>query len=252
MTVEGIDGEREPEDGEDTQNLVERSRQGDAAALHQLLLRELDWIRATVSRNLGGIVRRLDDTSDVVQEAVIRVLQNGPRVSIADRAQFRALMSKVVLSTLHSLASRYRAAKRGHDQRADGYDPDHAPGGQAGPGRSHTGPQSRAVREEEGAWIRLARDLLSTDDQDALHLREWEGLAFADIGRRLGISEDAARMRCVRATRRLGEIVLLLKAGRLDQVLQEDTALSDSKSNQIRDSRGGSCDGSRSESRRNG
>ncbi|MFG0317924.1 MAG: RNA polymerase sigma factor [Planctomycetota bacterium JB042] len=215
------------EDGEDTSDLVERSRRGDEAALHLLLLRELDWIRGMVSRNLGGIVRRLDDTSDVVQEAVVRVLRNGPRISIADRAQFRALMSKVVLSTLRSLANRYRAAKRGHDRCADGFDPDHASGGRAGPGRPYTGPDVRAVRDEEGAWIVLARDLLSLEDQDALHMREWEGLAFADIGRRLGVSEDAARMRCVRATRRLGEVVLLLKAGRLDQVLSEDAVTLD-------------------------
>ena len=51
--------------------------------------------------------------------------------------------------------------------------------------------------------------------------REWEGLALAEIGRRLDVSEDAARMRFNRAVRRLARTVRGLRSGNLAESLDE-------------------------------
>jgi DNA-directed RNA polymerase specialized sigma24 family protein len=55
-------------------------------------------------------------------------------------------------------------------------------------------------------------------------LRQWDGLSFGDVGERLGIAEDAARMRFQRALGRLARLVQRLRAGELQKVLAEGGA----------------------------
>jgi DNA-directed RNA polymerase specialized sigma24 family protein len=52
-------------------------------------------------------------------------------------------------------------------------------------------------------------------------LRQWQGLSFADTGQKLGIAEDAARMRFQRALARLAQVVKRIQQGHLGQVLAE-------------------------------
>jgi RNA polymerase sigma-70 factor (ECF subfamily) len=82
-----------------------------------------------------------------------------------------------------------------------------------------TRPSAAADRNEKRAWIRLALELLDTADRDVVLLRQWDGLSFAEVGERLGIREDAARMRFERAVARLARLVARLRAGEIAQVL---------------------------------
>lgn len=51
-------------------------------------------------------------------------------------------------------------------------------------------------------------DRLRESDREVIWLRFYRGRAFADIGERLGISEDAARFRLTRALERLKRLLL--------------------------------------------
>jgi DNA-directed RNA polymerase specialized sigma24 family protein len=62
-------------------------------------------------------------------------------------------------------------------------------------------------------------ELLEPEDRKILALRHWDNQSFPEIGERLGIPSNTARMRNNRAIVRLTEKILVLKTGKLDQVL---------------------------------
>jgi RNA polymerase sigma-70 factor (ECF subfamily) len=200
----------------ETFDLLERWRAGDPEALDRLLARDLDWLRAVVHRRLGTGLRKLGDTDDFVQEAALRVLRSGPRFVIADREQFRALLATIVINVIRNgqrdLHALRRTPQREQPLPSDTVlylDPPHRAVGR---------PDQAAANAEQREWLRLGLLLLEPDDQQVLD-RHWQGLADREIGAALGIAENAARMRRARATARLGQVVLKLKAGRVADVV---------------------------------
>ena len=62
--------------------------------------------------------------------------------------------------------------------------------------------------------MRLALELLEPEDRQVLLLRQWQELEFAAVGARMGLSEDAARMRFQRALPKLAKKLEALRSGR--------------------------------------
>ena len=65
------------------------------------------------------------------------------------------------------------------------------------------GPEPALVRREEDQRLIDALSRLSSDDQEVLRLRAYEGLTIPQIARVLGCSEEAAKKRASRAMQRL-------------------------------------------------
>ena len=76
-----------------------------------------------------------------------------------------------------------------------------------------TRPSEAASRREDTEWVRLALELLPAADRDVLRLREWEKLSFEQVGERLGVGANAARMRFARALPKLADKVAALRRG---------------------------------------
>jgi len=68
-----------------------------------------------------------------------------------------------------------------------------------------TNPVQAALREELVDQMRKALALLREPDREVIMLRGYDNLSFAEIGELLGISENTATVRYVRALRRLKE-----------------------------------------------
>ena len=193
-----------------TFELLQRWHGGDQEALNELLRRELPWIRERLHHRLGEALRRRGDTEDYLHDVVLEVMRYTPAFLVSSNDTFRSLVTQIsenLLRDKHNFYARQRrsAAKEQPfdsavlclDARA----------------RSATSPSQGAVRSEQGAWVRLALDLLPPDDRDVIVLREYEKMAFAAIGERLGIAENAARMRFQRALARLAAKVTALQRG---------------------------------------
>ncbi len=202
--------------------LLRRSHGGDRDAIDALALRVLPFVRERVHARLGEKLRAKAETGDYVQEALVRVLEYGPRFLVADETRLRALLARIVENVIRDghdrLVARRRDPAREKPLARDSIlalDP---------PLEAPTRPSVAAARGEEDAWIPLAMGLLEAADREVLYAREWDGRAFADVGAALGVTEDAARMRHGRAIARLAKIVRLLRAGRMDEVLREDGA----------------------------
>lgn len=68
---------------------------------------------------------------------------------------------------------------------------------------SQTGPSTVAARHEMAARVRLALSRLKADDRDVLSMHYFDGLTFRQIGVVLGVPENTANARCVRALLKL-------------------------------------------------
>jgi RNA polymerase sigma factor (sigma-70 family) len=205
----------------ETRDLLLRWHDGDQDALATLVQRDAAWMEAHVRRRLGPLLRRRQDTQDIVQHTLLDVLRCGPRFVVSDRAHLRALLARMVENALRGRAHHDVADKR--DVRREVAPP---PGASRDsvlfldtPG-SVTAPDTAAQRNETREWVRLALELLDAEDRDAIVLRDFEELPFADVALRLGVNEDAARMRYRRALPKLAKTLARLRQGELDALLQ--------------------------------
>lgn len=190
---------------------VLRLHGGDDSALHQLVAEHLPWIEAHVRKRLSAEARRDGDTQDFVQEALLDVLRDGPRFAIDDPSAFRALLARIVENNLIDRVRYLHREQR--DCRRQRALPSDSVLVLDGAQRSVTEPPVHAERNEQQAWLRLALELLEPDDREAIRLRDWEGLTFAQFGERLGLSGEAARKRYERALPKLAEKLDQLRRG---------------------------------------
>lgn len=139
------------------------------------------------------------------------MLEYAPKFLVGNAAAFRRLLAQIMENMLrdkHEFWARLRRSKAKEEPlpsdsvlRLDAM------------ARTATTPSRAAARNEEAALLRLALDLLDPDDRTVLELRQYEELSFAAIGERLGLLENAARMRFQRALGRLGEELERLRSG---------------------------------------
>jgi RNA polymerase sigma-70 factor (ECF subfamily) len=208
----------------ETRELLLRWHDGDQAALLELVQQDAEWIAARVRRRMGPLLRRRAETQDIVQNTLLQVLHDGPRFVLSDRDQLRKLLACMVENVLRVEANHQQAQKR--DVRREAAPPAAAPGAAQSvlsldPPADATRPSEAAGRAEQRDWVRLALELLEPEDRNVVLWREYHELPFAEIAQRLGVAEDAARMRYNRALPKLAKQLMRLRAGQLDAVLDE-------------------------------
>ena len=153
------------------------------AAFTALVERHIGFVYATALRQLDGAAHRADDVTQSVF------------IDLARKA--RTLMQRRELVGWLYTSTRFAAAKlKRAEQRRQKYEE-----------------QAQALAEIDAAadlaWSRLrpvlddALEQLSVSDRDAILMRYFQGRRFAEIAARLGLSEDAARMRVDRALDKL-------------------------------------------------
>jgi RNA polymerase sigma-70 factor (ECF subfamily) len=201
----------------ETRELLMRWHAGHEEALATIVEREADWIAAHVRRRLGPLLRRRHETQDIVQMTLVEVLRGSPRFVVSDRAHLRALLAKMVENVLRMQAHHDQAQKR--DLRRETPPRTGETVLHLDPASDGTRPEDAAARTEMRDWVRLALELLEPDDRDVVLLREFEALSFAEIGARLRLSEDAARMRHRRAMPKLAQTLVRLRDGRLGELV---------------------------------
>jgi len=153
--------------------IVEAIRQGDRAVFDQLVV-SYGVALVRLAFSIGG---RMAEAEDAAQDVLLWVWTN--RESWMPRAGIRAYL-------LRAVANRARDLKSGRDNR----------------GRLERTylttdltivPPASFAADEIDAALWCAIDALSPRAREAIMLRYVEGLAFAEVGSVLGISEDAAK-----------------------------------------------------------
>ncbi|MBX3465102.1 MAG: sigma-70 family RNA polymerase sigma factor [Planctomycetes bacterium] len=198
--------------GETTQ-LLGRWRSGDESALAEVLTRHLPFVRQRVRELLGPALRAKLTSEDVVQDAVLDFLRNGPQFVPANGRQLQRLLSRVVVNTICDHGNWFRAARRslaGETALTSSL---------AAPVDGGAGPAAVAAQAELADRLRLALELLDESDRQLILLREWEKRPFAAIGSQLGLGEEAARAAFRRAMERLRATMAGLRRGEIDRLL---------------------------------
>ncbi|MCB9878167.1 MAG: sigma-70 family RNA polymerase sigma factor [Planctomycetes bacterium] len=202
----------------ETRELLLRWHRGDQQAMADLVQQEAQFVAAEVRKRLGRLLRRHHDTQDIVQATLLQALRSAPRFLVSDRDKLRGLLVRMVENSLYVQANHQLRGKR--DVRREVSMPEVGDTAlELEPCSPVTGPDAAASRSETRDWVSLALELLDHEDRAVIVLRDYEELGFAEIGRRLGIAEDAARMRHRRARPKLAETLLRLRRGELGELL---------------------------------
>jgi RNA polymerase sigma-70 factor (ECF subfamily) len=145
------------------------------------------------------------DPEGVVQDAFVRAW---PRWQAADPkpADVDAWVYRQVLDRLNEVSRSSLGPKR--DVARDISWPD----GSADPLAEHlvdsqTGPTSAISRAERREAVRVALEQLDPVDRELLTLRYFDGMGFDQIGLILGLSQNAATKRALRAMVRLRNLI---------------------------------------------
>ena len=106
-------------------------------ALDELMAWAREWLRAQMDGRPYGVLRARFDESDVVGEALVKVIENLRTFKGHSEAEFRVWLKQIAQNKLYDLAGQHRASMRdpGKEQHID-CGPDSAdPSGQDLPSR---------------------------------------------------------------------------------------------------------------------
>jgi RNA polymerase sigma-70 factor, ECF subfamily len=192
---------------DDSDGLIERARGGDSLAEAAILDGHRDRLRRLVASRLDRRLAARIDPSDVIQEALADASQ---RLSDYLQKPPLPLLPWLGQFALERLAKLHRHHLRTSKRSVDRERP---PSGlfsqgprwtaEQHPVASGTSPSGRAIRDEDCQRVRAAMARLSEGDRKLLAMRHIEALSMAQIAKALGISEGAAKVRHVRALRRV-------------------------------------------------
>lgn len=168
--------------------------QGDREALNELLRIEISILKAMIRSRRSAAVMGSVATSDIAQEAVLRLLkvQSGPTFDNP-----RAMRGYLWKSAWHLLVQRFERAKtKPLDLETPGL-----------PGLDRLVSSSDGMRgldrSERTAAIALAMNLIDPEDRELIRLVYFAEKDIEAAGQALGLTRGAANSRLVRARREL-------------------------------------------------
>jgi RNA polymerase sigma factor (sigma-70 family) len=204
-----------------TAELLQRWHGGDEQALAALVELHLPWLREHVERRLGPFLRQHGEGGDYLHDAVLDFLLHAPRFQVSSADQFRGLLARVTENTLRDRNDWFRAKRRDLARNAVMASDSVLP---LDPALLHsTTPSRDAARTEVRDWVRLGLEMLVAEDRKILLAREYEDRSFVAIGRELGMTANAVRMRWTRAVARLADVLRELRAGRIPPAVGDET-----------------------------
>jgi RNA polymerase sigma factor (sigma-70 family) len=175
----------------DNELLREYSKSGSDAAFAELVRRHTDWIHSTATRIVHD-----PNLADDVTQAVFIVLARKAGKLIRSSSINTWLFKVIRYSALHALRDEARRRRREHriaEQMATS---------------EISNVESAQNWDEIVLRLDAATARLSKPDQQAILLRFYERSTMAELGNKLGISEDAAKKRVTRAVDRLRALLL--------------------------------------------
>ena len=186
--------------------LLERARLGDRAALKDLLERHRNRLKRMVSIHMDHRLRRRFGSSDVVQETLADAWRNLPEYLEDRPLPFYPWLRQFAWNRLTDLYRRHVQAQKRSLNREERHDvalPDQSAvelalmvmsGGAT--------PSKELVRDELRDRVRAVLAAMSERDREVLVLRHLEQLSTAEIAAVLGIRDGTVRVRHLRALER--------------------------------------------------
>ena len=193
----------------DTAELLGRAAAGDREALGQLLQADRDRLRRTVALRMDRRLSGRLDPSDVLQEAQLEAAERLGEYLRNPALPFYLWLRLITLQRLMTFHRRHLGAQaRSVEREVSLGAPQASSAALAAQLLGHlTSPSDAAVRAEMKARLHQALDRMDPTDREVLSLRHFEQLSTAETALEMGISEEAAKKRHIRALKRLKEIL---------------------------------------------
>jgi RNA polymerase sigma factor (sigma-70 family) len=180
---------------ETTLDLVEKTKRGDAAARDRLMRRYLPLLTRWTHGRLPHNARDLNETSDLVQTALLRAFQSLPTFEAEGNGAFFGFLRTIVLNLLRDEVR--RLTRRPLSVELPEEFPD-----------AFSSPLASAVTLETLKAYEFAMQQLDEPERDVVIMRIELGLSHQDIAAMTSSpTPNAARMRVARALARLAELM---------------------------------------------
>jgi RNA polymerase sigma-70 factor (subfamily 1) len=183
---------------------LDDARHGSREAQARLLEAVRPYLLAVAEDQLASDLRPKLAASDIVQNTVWQAWQDFGQFQGQTRAELVAWLRTILGHCAAAGARQHRSTgkrelsrERHLDQAASEFEEALAD--------SHTSPSGLAMKNEQRQHVERAVRRLTPRHEQAIRLRNDLGLSFAEMGVALSCSEDAARLRWVRAVEKLGQ-----------------------------------------------
>jgi RNA polymerase sigma-70 factor (ECF subfamily) len=196
-----------PGDPDAADQQLRAARDGAVSALGRVLDGCRQYLLLVAHERLAPDLRDKVAASDLVQDTFLDAHRAFGRFRGATRDDLLAWLRRILLNNLADARRRYRGAgKRDLAREVALVD---APPDLLRPGlaRGTDPPDARLAAREQAEAVRRALGQLPEAGRRAIEWRNYELCSFAEIGRRLGKSEEAARKVWARAVEQLHDIL---------------------------------------------
>ena len=181
----------EAAEAESSVSLLQRAQAGDRDALDRLVERYVPRLTRWASGRLPRWARDIADTSDLVQDTLLKTIKRVDSFEIRGEGAFQAYLRQAVSNRITEEFRRH--ARRGESTTLDS---DHAD--------PMASPLDQAIGRDHVARYEAALETLNLEDRSAIIARIEMGYSYQEVANSLGRpSANAARMAVERALARL-------------------------------------------------
>lgn len=196
----------------ETDQLLERVRQGESAAIDDLLARHREPVRRMIDLRLDPAIVQRVDASDVVQDVMLEASRRLSDYLKDPKMPFPIWLRHLAKDHLIDAHRRHhQAQKRGVNREQPLHRPAWADqssmelAGQLIDGERT--PASEAIQQELQKRLHAAIAQLEDLDREVILMRHFEQLSNQEVAQALELTEPAASMRYLRAVRRLRDLL---------------------------------------------
>ena len=195
-----------------TEQLIAKAKDGDEAAVNQLMDRHRNSLRQLVRMRLDNKIQKRIDVSDVVQDVLVEANRRLERYLGEPVMPFHLWLRQIAKDRIIDAHRRHRvSAKRSVDREQQlvaprGYDQSSIQLASI-LGDARLTPAAAALQKEMARKVEQSISKLDEKDCEIIVMRHYEHLTNQEIGQILGLTEPAASMRYLRAIKRLRQIL---------------------------------------------
>lgn len=195
-----------------TAELLQKAREGENAAVEDLLGRHREAVRRMIHLRLDPAIAQRLDASDVVQDVLLEASRRLSEYLKAPAMPFHLWLRHLAKDHLIDAHRRHHLAqKRGVNRERPLAPADWAQRSSLELAAQlldqEQTPASAAIQHELEDRLRSALDRLDEDDRDVILMRHYEQLSNQEVAASLGLTEAAASMRYLRAVRKLRDLL---------------------------------------------
>jgi RNA polymerase sigma-70 factor, ECF subfamily len=199
----------DPPDPGEISVLIESARNGDEAAMDELVRHFSARLLESVRAELGDRLRQRLESQDVMQQVYLDALKSIEHFTERGRDSFFAWLRRIAVNRICDFDRRaFQTTKRGAEVRAADLGRDESMARLFGDlSGSVTSPSMAADLHDRVRLLEKALDQLNDAQREAIQLRYLSHLNVTETASKMGRSERAVRGLCVRALIRMREIL---------------------------------------------